>query len=358
MLALFCTSCFYIYQCTHALHVSERKPRGRKLREFLDEMFGCWGKRLANRLHIKTSGTSKSIKVGTGVSLAISAIKAVHAEEAKTSLDLSQNPHHQLSHTFLLSQSSVLCIEAASRTLHHSVVALQEIATSYSSHLSELAALLELGGDGLPLAYTSSEIYDKMVQLRMDLRREKQQLAELELLFGCCRRVMENAGETAFLAGAEFSALQAGERVAAAVRAVEQALHLARMLEGNLQESERKHIERAGKAEEARSKEKPEKQKLAIAIPPPTLPSPPASHEEPKVSTYEMLISEDVKAATDKPEDDLKDKHTEEDDGLLIEERESEGFRVELEERELLTDGGGMKEKEREEGGGYRLPTF
>ena len=323
-------------------------------------MFGCWGKRLANRLHIKTSGMSKRIKVGTGVSLAISATKAVHDEEAKTSLDLSQNPH-QLSHSFLLSQSSVLCIEAASRTLHHSVVALQEIASSYSTHLSELAALLELGGDGLPLAYTSSEIYDKMVQLRMDLRREKQQLAELDLLFGCCRRVMENAGETAFLAGAEFSALQAGERVAGAERAVEQALHLARMLEGNLQESERKHIERAGKAEDARIKEKPEKseqQTLEIVIPPPTLPPPPASHEEPKVSTYEMLISEDVKAATEKSEDDLKDKTTEDDGDLLIEERESEGFRVELEERELLTDGGGMKEEEREEGSGYRLPTF
>ena len=333
------------------------------------KMFGCWGRRLANRLHIKTPGMSRSIKVGTGFSLAIFATKAVHAEEAKdnvmqvrenvgTPLDLSQFAQ-QSSHTFLLSQSSVLSIEAASRTLHHSVVALQEVASSYSAHLSELAALLDLGGDGLPLAYTSSEIYDKMVELRMDLRKEKKLLAELNLLFGCCRRVMENAGETAFLVGAEFSALQAGERVAGAERAVEQALHLARLLECNLQEAERKHIERAGKAEEARSKEKSEKseQKSEIAISPPSLPPPPESHEEPKVSTYEMLIGEDMKAATEKPEDDQKDENKEED-GLLIEERESEGFRVELEERELLTDGGGMKEEEREDGSGYRLPTF
>merc|ERR1719237_2039218 len=256
-------------------------------------------------------------------------------------LDLSQIPQ-QSSHTFLLSQSSVLCIEAASRTLHHSVVALVEIASSYSAHLSELAALLELGGDGLTLAYTSSEIYDKMVELRMDLRREKQQLAELNLLFGCCRRVLEKAGERA--AGAE--------------RAVEQALHLARLLERNLQEAERKHIERAGKAEEARNKEKSEKseQESKIPIPPPTLPPPPESQEEPKVSTYERLISEDVKAATEKPENDLKD--TEEDCSLLAEEREGEGFREELEERELLRDGGGMEEEERGDGSGYRLPTF
>merc|ERR1719222_654332 len=179
-------------------------------------MFGCWGKRLAEGLHIKTLRMSRSLKVGTGFSLAIFATKSVHADEAKDNvmqlrdnggapLDLSQIPQ-QSSHTFLLSQSSVLCIEAASRTLHHSVVALVEIASSYSAHLSELAALLELGGDGLPLAYTSSEIYDKMVELRMDLKREKQQLAELNLLFTCCRRVLENAGETAFLVGADFSA--------------------------------------------------------------------------------------------------------------------------------------------------------
>ena len=336
---------------------------------YSSKMFGCWGKRLADGLHIKTLRMSRSLKVGTGFSLAIFATKSVHADEAKDNvmqlrdnggapLDLSQIPQ-QSSHTFLLSQSSVLCIEAASRTLHQSVVALVEIASSYSAHLSELAALLELGGDGLPLAYTSSEIYDKMVELRMDLRREKQQLAELNLLFGCCRRVLETAGETAFLVGAEFSALQAGERAAGAERAVEQALHLARLLECNLQEAERKHIERAGKAEEARNKEKSEKseQESKIPIPPPTLPPPPESQEEPKVSTYERLISEDMKAATEKPENDLKDTE-EEDCSLLTEEREGEGFREELEERELLRDGGGMEEEERGGGSGYRLPTF
>ena len=336
---------------------------------YSSKMFGCWGKRLADGLHIKTLRMSRSLKVGTGFSLAIFATKSVHADEAKDNvmqlrdnggapLDLSQIPQ-QSSHTFLLSQSSVLCIEAASRTLHHSVVALVEIASSYSAHLSELAALLELGGDGLPLAYTSSEIYDKMVELRMDLRREKQQLAELNLLFGCCRRVLETAGETAFLVGAEFSALQAGERVAGAERAVEQALHLARLLERNLQEAERKHIERAGKAEEARNKEKSEKseQESKIPIPPPTLPPPPESQEEPKVSTYERVIGDDMKAATEEPENDQKDTEEKEEDGLLMEEREGEGFREELEERELLRDGGGIEE-EREEGSGYKLPTF
>merc|ERR1719220_3295383 len=88
---------------------------------------------------------------------------------------------------------------------------------------------------GCPLPTPAGEIYDKMVELRLELRREKRQLAELDLLFGCCKRVLENAGETAFLVGAEFSALQAGERVAGAERAVEQSLHLARALESNLQ---------------------------------------------------------------------------------------------------------------------------
>ena len=64
-----------------------------------------------------------------------------------------------------------------------------------------------------------------------------------------------------------------------------------------------------------------------------------------------------MKAATEKPENDLKDPE-EEDGSLLTEEREGEGFPAELDERELLRDGGGMEEEEREEGSGYKLPTF
>ena len=329
-------------------------------------MFGCWGQRFG-RLYVQTSGMSRILKIGPGLSMFMVATKAVHAEEVHgddvrdggggSPLDLSQIPQ-QSSHKFLLSQSSVLCIEAASRTLHQSVVALKEVAASYSSHLSELAALLELGGDGLPLAYTSSEIYDKMVDLRLELRREKRQLAELNLLFGCCKRVLENAGETAFLVGAEFSALQAGERMAGAERAVEQSLHLARALESNVQVAERKHIERAGKAEETRKKEKEKSEQtkqLEIPLPPQKVPPLQESYEEPKVSTYETPIC-DIKAADDKIEKEIKVKPVEED-CLLLEERKGEGFRDELDEEELLTDGGGMEEKE-DGKDGYRLPTF
>ena len=46
-----------------------------------------------------------------------------------------------------------------------------------------------------------------------------------------------------------------------------------------------------------------------------------------------------------------------EEDCLLLEERKGEGFRDELDEEELLTDGGGMEEKE-DGKDRYRLPTF
>ena len=345
--------------------------RGRSYDQSLGKMFVWWGRRLINRLSVPLSRTPRTLTVGTGFSLTFLATKAVHAEGSATELkseglvplDFSQIPQ-QSSHSFLLSQSSVLCVEAASRTLHHSVVALQEIATSYSTHISELAALLELGGDGLPLAYTSAEIYDKMVDLKSDLKREKQQLADLNLLFGCCKRVLENAGETAFLVGAEFSALQAGERVASAERAVQQSLHTARVLEGYLQGAERKHIERAGKAEEAMTRHKDENAEeqhlnpLPSIPPPPNIPPPPELHDELNISTYEMLVSDDIKASNEsKAEDKKKSDHS--DDGLLIEEeRQGEGFRPDLEERELLTEGRGIKEEEPEEGTRYRLPTF
>merc|ERR1719323_2459865 len=92
--------------------------------------------------------------------------------------------------------------------------------------------------------------------------------------------------------------------------------------------------------------------------PPPNIPPPPELHEELNISTYEMLVSDDIKASNEsKAEDKKKSDHL--DDGLLIEEeRQGEGFRPDLEERELLTEGRGIKEEEPEEGTGYRLPTF
>ena len=83
-------------------------------------------------------------------------------------------------------------VESASVTLTQTVVAIQTCSKSYCSHLSTLTTLLTMAHDGLPLAYTSQEIYDNVVELRGILKREKTALVELGVFFTYMRKLMDS----------------------------------------------------------------------------------------------------------------------------------------------------------------------
>lgn len=244
-----------------------------------------------------------------------------------------------LSYTFLLSQSGVATVEAASTSLTHTVVALQATAASYRSSLRRLAALLDLG-DGLPMALSSTEVLDLVVEVRAQVARERRQLADLVMVFGCARRVMESAGEAAWAVGADYAALQAGSRLAAAEAAVGGEVEECRVEEQHLHSAERSHIERAG-AHASTSPPPP---------PTPPLPSPPASPPPPpeaiKVSSYAREETEVVRSEVEEAER-CKEEEEVEVDTKEQEEREKEGFSSEQEEKELLREEvGGVEEEE------------
>ena len=56
-----------------------------------------------------------------------------------------------------------------------------------------------LTSDGLPIAYTREELYDRVVQLRMEIKNDKQQLTELNILFSYVKKMMDSVAETSFL---------------------------------------------------------------------------------------------------------------------------------------------------------------
>ena len=56
-----------------------------------------------------------------------------------------------------------------------------------------------LSCDGLPIAYTREELYDKVVQLKTDIKKDKQQLVELQSLFLYVSKMMDSVAETSFL---------------------------------------------------------------------------------------------------------------------------------------------------------------
>ena len=61
-------------------------------------------------------------------------------------------------------------------------------------------SLLTMAHDGLPLAYTNQEIiYDRVVELRGTLKKEKIALVELGVFFTYMRKRMDSVAKNAFL---------------------------------------------------------------------------------------------------------------------------------------------------------------
>ena len=54
-------------------------------------------------------------------------------------------------------------------------------------------------GDGLPLAYTQEELYDTVVTLRSQVKKERELLFELDILFSFVSKLLDSVAETAFL---------------------------------------------------------------------------------------------------------------------------------------------------------------
>ena len=54
-------------------------------------------------------------------------------------------------------------------------------------------------GDGLPIAYTQEELYDAVVSLRSQIKKDKELLSELDILFSYVSKLMDSVAETSFL---------------------------------------------------------------------------------------------------------------------------------------------------------------
>ena len=54
-------------------------------------------------------------------------------------------------------------------------------------------------GDGLPIAYTQEELYDTVVTLRSRIKKDKELLSELDILFSYVSKLVDSVAETSFL---------------------------------------------------------------------------------------------------------------------------------------------------------------
>jgi len=170
--------------------------------------------------HLKQKYTAAAAAGVSGTVLSFSTVTSFKERDLKP-VDKALGLEHrqdkaQWSHKFVLQQSSVLSVESCSVTLSQTVVALQDCAQSYCQHLTRLTAIISMTGDGLPIAYTQEEIYDTVVRLRAEIKKDKEQLSELDILFCYVSKLLDSVAETSYLVGADFASLQASSRLASA----------------------------------------------------------------------------------------------------------------------------------------------
>lgn len=154
-----------------------------------------------------------------------------------------QEDQQQLTHEFLVRQSSVVSAEKASSLVTHYTCAVQDAAGQYIATASELANLYEAS-----VSASLTEEGDLRVgQLRLKCSELKQTLADLEMLSHFVKKLGDANAEVCFLAGAEFASVQASERLLSAMRTVTELFEKARLLELDLVMAQQKHIEAASR---------------------------------------------------------------------------------------------------------------
>jgi len=149
-----------------------------------------------------------------------------------------------MTHQFVLRQSSVLSVEAVTRVLTQTVVALQDANRDYCQKVGRLISLYNMGDDGLPPVMANQQMYQQMVELKIQVSSDKKNVQDLDLLFSYVQKLVDAAAETSFLIGADYASVQASERLHSALNVVQQEIAAREALEKELTLAEKSLIER------------------------------------------------------------------------------------------------------------------
>jgi len=158
-----------------------------------------------------------------------------------------QIPSQDLSHAFLIKQSTLLSLETSASTLNRTLAAILDLNQLYCAHLGQLISIIQMTDDQLPVIFSNEELYDTMVKLKLIIKKENQSLYDLKLLFEYTKKLMESSIETSFLAGAEEASVQASETLFKAQQTFSIQLSRSTGLEQELQRADLRHIEATNK---------------------------------------------------------------------------------------------------------------
>ena len=148
---------------------------------------------------------------------------------------------NELTHQFLIKQSTILSSEAASKLLTHTIIALDDAVTRYKTSNSELANMYE--NDSILL----EDHGERVVQLETELSELKDFINDTELLFIYVKNLCNANAQVTFITNSELASIQISERLFVAENQFKELMSKARLSELDLVKEQSRHIDRIGK---------------------------------------------------------------------------------------------------------------
>ena len=129
------------------------------------------------------------------------------------------------------------------RTLNQLVCAIEECVTGFIDSAAELANLYEISSQ-YELTIAGE---DRTFELRKAVNEKRKELQDLELLFAYVKKLMDANSEVTFLLNAEYASTQTSQNIHNATKYVEEKFNSVRLLELELAQAQKVHIEKMAK---------------------------------------------------------------------------------------------------------------
>ncbi|KAL3841326.1 hypothetical protein ACJMK2_019488 [Sinanodonta woodiana] len=182
---------------------------------------------------------------------AMAAAVAVVQEKPK----LQMPDPSKLSTEYLIKSASMATVDSASALLTQTTVAFVQAEKEYAQALFALAVLIEYRLKILGDETEESRIWSLIIEARALVSQAKLKKDNLELLMSIVKNLMTSAAEAAYLSGAEYAGISAGERLHSAER------HVAAMSESEAARAKLQEIEVRSIDVETKHAENKERQK-------------------------------------------------------------------------------------------------
>ena len=126
------------------------------------------------------------------------------------------------------------------------VCAIEETVAGFNESAVELATLYEISSQYQLTAAGEDRTFD----LRKAVNEKRKNLQDLELLFAYVKKLMDANSEVTFLLNAEYASTQTSQQIHDATKYVEEKLNSVRLLELDLAQAQKVHIEKMSKKED------------------------------------------------------------------------------------------------------------